>query len=53
MISEELLQKMDGQIQNNRRLTKRELNDIIPEVARTTIHEAVKDHLGYKKLCTS
>jgi hypothetical protein len=28
-----------------------ELHHIIPEVSRTTIHEAVTEKLGYRKLC--
>jgi hypothetical protein len=30
----------------------RELHHIIPEVSKTTIHEAVTEKLGYRKLCT-
>jgi len=30
----------------------RELNHIIPKVCKTTIHEAVTENLGYRKLCT-
>jgi hypothetical protein len=29
----------------------RELLPIIPEVSRTTIHEAMTEELGYRKLC--
>ena len=29
----------------------RELHQIIPEVSKTTIHEAVTEKLGYRKLC--
>jgi hypothetical protein len=29
----------------------RELHHIIPEVSKTTIHEAVTEKLGYRKLC--
>ena len=30
---------------------RRELNHIISEVSKTTIHEAVTEKLGYRKLC--
>jgi hypothetical protein len=29
----------------------KELRHIIPEVSKTTIHEAVTEKLGYRKLC--
>ena len=32
-------------------MTLRELHYIIPEVSKTTIHEAVTEQLGYRKLC--
>ena len=31
----------------------REFHHIIPEVSKTTTHEAVTENLGYSKLCTS
>jgi len=33
-------------------MTIRELHHIIPEVSKTTIHEAVTEKLGCRKLCT-
>jgi len=38
-------------IRANRRVTTRELHRIIPEVSKTTIHEALTEKLGYRKLC--
>ena len=35
----------------NRRVTIRELHHIIPEMSKTTSHEAVAEKLGYRKLC--
>jgi hypothetical protein len=32
-------------------MTTRELHHIIPEVSKTTIHEAVTEKLGYRKFC--
>ena len=51
LISYELLQEIEGEIRANRRVTIRELHHIIPEVSKTTIHEAVAEELGYRKLC--
>jgi hypothetical protein len=51
MISDDLLLKIEGQIHANR-CGIRELHHIISEVSMTTIHEAVTEKLGYRKLCT-
>ena len=50
MISDELLQEIEGEIRANRRLTIKELRHIIPKVSKTTIHEVVTEKLGYRKL---
>jgi hypothetical protein len=52
-ISDNLLQKTEGEIHANWCCTIRELHHIIPEVSKTTIHEAVTEKLGYRKLCAS
>jgi len=52
LISDDLLQEIEGEIRANRRLTIRELHHTIPEVSKTTIHEAVTEKVGYIKLCT-
>ena len=52
LISYNLLQEIEGEICANRPLTIRELHHIIPEVSKTTIHEAVMENLGYRKLYT-
>jgi hypothetical protein len=41
LISDNLLQKTEGEIHVNRHGTIRELHHIIPKVSKTTIHEAV------------
>jgi hypothetical protein len=41
LISDDLLQKIEGEIQANQCGTIRELNHINPEVSKTTVHEAV------------
>jgi hypothetical protein len=51
LISDELLKEINGEISANRRVTIRNLHDIIPVVSKTTINEAVTEKLGYKKLC--
>ena len=51
LISDDLLQEIEGEICANLRLTIKEWHHIIPEVSKTTIHEAVTEKLGYKKLC--
>jgi hypothetical protein len=49
--SDDLLQETEGEIRANRHATIRELPHIILEVSKTTIHEAVTEKLGYRKLC--
>jgi len=51
LISNDLLQEIEGEIRAKRRVTIRELHQIIPEVSKTTIHEAVREKLRYRKLC--
>jgi len=51
LISYNLLQENEGEICANRCVTIRELHHIFSEVSKTTIHEAVTERLGYRKLC--
>jgi hypothetical protein len=51
VFSDDLLQKIEGEIRTNRGRTIRELHHIIPEVSKTTIHEAVTAKLWFGKLC--
>ena len=53
LISDDLLQKIEGEILADRRVTVRVLHQIVPEVSKTTIHEAVTVKLRYRKLCAS
>ena len=46
LISDDLLQEIEGEVSTNRRLATRELHHIIPEVSKTTIHETVTEKLG-------
>jgi hypothetical protein len=50
LISDDLLQDIEGEILAHQRVTIRELHHIIPEMSKTTIHEAVTEKLGYIKL---
>jgi histone-lysine N-methyltransferase SETMAR len=50
LISYDLLRENEGEICANRRVTIRELHHIFSEVSKTTIHEAVTEELGYRKL---
>jgi hypothetical protein len=49
LISDDLLQEIEGEIRAKRRMTIRELHHIITEVSRTTIYEAVTGKLGCPK----
>ena len=51
MISDDLLQEIEGEIHANRPVTIRDLHHIIPEVSKTTIHEDLTEKLGYTNLC--
>jgi transposase len=48
LISDVLLQKMEGELRANRRGTIRELHHTIPQMSKTTVNEAVTEKLGYK-----
>jgi histone-lysine N-methyltransferase SETMAR len=51
LISDDLLQEIEGEIQANQRVTIKQLHHIISEASKTTVHEAVTEKLGYRKLC--
>jgi len=50
LISYDLLQEIEWEIRANRSMKTRELHHIIPEVCKATIHEAVTENLGNRKL---
>jgi hypothetical protein len=50
VISDEL-QKTEGEIRAYQHVKIKELHHIIPEVSKTTPHDAVTEKLGYRKLC--
>jgi len=47
LISGDLLHETEGEIRANRRLAIRELQHIIPEVSKITIHEAVTENCAH------
>jgi hypothetical protein len=51
LISYDLLHEIEGEIRANHHVAIRELHHIIPKVSKTTIHAAVTEKLGYRKLC--
>jgi hypothetical protein len=51
LVSDNLLRETEGEIRTNRRMTIRQLHHISHEVSKTTIHEAVTEKLGHRKLC--
>jgi hypothetical protein len=53
LISDNLLQKIEGEICADQHEMVRELHHIIPKVSKTRIREAVTEKLDYRKLCRS
>lgn len=51
VISDELTQKVDEKIRQNRRFTIDELHQTFPQVSRSVIYAIVSDKLHYKKMC--
>jgi hypothetical protein len=51
VISDDLLQKVEGEISADQCRMIRQLHIIIPEAPKTTILEAVTEKFGYRKLC--
>jgi hypothetical protein len=51
LISDDLLHEIEEEICANWHWTISELHHIITELSKTTIHEAVIEKLGYRKLC--
>jgi hypothetical protein len=51
LISDDLLQKAEGEVHAYCHTTIRQLHHNVPEPSKTTSHEAVAEKLGYRKLC--
>ena len=50
LISDDLLQEIEGEIRENRSVTIRELHHIIPEASKTTIHETVTKKIRVQEI---
>ncbi|KAG8226287.1 hypothetical protein J437_LFUL002726 [Ladona fulva] len=51
LVTDELVQKIDGKVRENRRFTISELSDEFPQISRTVLYEVVTERLGYRKFC--
>uniref|UniRef100_A0A1B6DDI6 Mos1 transposase HTH domain-containing protein n=1 Tax=Clastoptera arizonana TaxID=38151 RepID=A0A1B6DDI6_9HEMI len=51
LVSDDLLNKVNEKLCENRRFTITELSGHFPQVSRSLIHEIVTEKLGYKKFC--
>ncbi|GBL66663.1 hypothetical protein AVEN_11627-1 [Araneus ventricosus] len=52
VINEDLMQKVDGKVQVNRRFTIQSLSNELPQVSRSVLYGIVTEHLNYHKLCS-
>jgi histone-lysine N-methyltransferase SETMAR len=50
-ISDELVQKIEEQLRNDRRVTLDDLHEEFPDISRSLLGNIVSEKLGYKKLC--
>lgn len=51
VVTDDLVEKVNAKVRENRRFTISEISIQFPEVSRALIHEIVTEKLGYKKLC--
>jgi len=51
VVSENLIERIDTKIRENRRFTITELSEQFPEVSRTVLYELVTEELQYHKIC--
>jgi hypothetical protein len=51
IVSENLKQRVDRVIQQDRRFTLDSLQNCFLQISRSLLHEVVTDHLGYRKIC--
>ncbi|GBN72587.1 hypothetical protein AVEN_211100-1 [Araneus ventricosus] len=50
--TEDLVQKVDGNVRVHRRITISSLSKEFPEVSRSVLYGIVTEHLNYSKLCS-
>lgn len=51
VITDDLVEKIDGKIRENRRFTITELSECFPQISRTVVYEIVTQKLGFRKFC--
>ena len=52
LVSDDLINKVDIKVKEDRRFTLSSLSSNFPEISRSLLHEIVTDHLGYRKVCS-
>ncbi|GBL93875.1 hypothetical protein AVEN_153635-1 [Araneus ventricosus] len=52
VITEDLVQKVDGKVRENRFFTISSLSNEFPQVSRSVLYGIVTEHLNYRKLCS-
>ncbi|GFY00653.1 HTH_48 domain-containing protein [Trichonephila clavipes] len=52
VITDELIQKVDCKVKENRRFTISSLAEKFPAVSRSVLYEIVSERLNYRKLCS-
>lgn len=52
VISEDLVQKVDQTVREDRRFTITSLSDVFPQVSRSVLYEIVSKRLSYRKVCS-
>ena len=50
IVTDELVEKIENAVRDDRRLTVDELSDMFPQISRSLLHETVTETLGYRKL---
>jgi len=50
-VSDETIAKVEAAMLKDRRITVRELSEMIPDVSKTSIDKILTEHLGYHKIC--
>lgn len=50
-VSDETIAKVEAAMLSDRRVTVRELSEMIPDVSKTSIDKILTEHLGYAKVC--
>ena len=51
IVTDELVQKVDEIVRDDRRLTLDEISALVPQISRTVLYDVVTETLGFRKLC--